>query len=530
VKILTAEQMREIDRLTTERCGIPSLTLMENAGTRVVESLARRYEKLCGRSFLILCGKGSNGGDGFAVARLLRQAGSEVRVLLFAAREQVKGDAAVNLQRWEACGGTTTCVTADSEWAVHREKLGQHEIIVDAMLGTGLQGPVTGLLAQVIADVNRRREGKGVIAVDVPSGLSSDSGACREPFLRVEHTVTFTAPKLCHVLPPACDVVGSLETAHIGTPVELLQGAEGGKTILLDAGEFSGLELRRRRGAHKGDFGHVLLMAGSRGKTGAAILAAQGALRAGAGLVTVATPASVLSVVAAGLPEMMTEPLAETDAATISPEALDYGRLEKILADKSVVGMGPGLSLHPETQEFVRSVVAECALPMILDADALNAFAGRAADLCARKAADLAITPHPGEMARLLRVTAADVQADRLAAARRAAETCNAFVVLKGQKTIVASPDGHAFINPTGNPGMATGGTGDVLLGVLAGLTAQLGVADWARALSLGVYLHGLAGDMASQQYGEHSMLATDLVGQLPAAFRKLMASLYAQE
>jgi NAD(P)H-hydrate epimerase len=516
--------MREIDRLTTERYGVPSLQLMENAGTRVVESMSRRYPDLPQKKTLVLCGKGNNGGDGFVVARLLRQRACSAGVILFAEREQVKGDAAVNLRRWEECGGTTECIRSEEEWAAHSSQLQACDIVVDALLGTGLQGPVTGLLARVIADVNHLRSGRGVVAVDIPSGLSSDSSTLAEPFLRVELTVTFTAPKMCHALPPACNHIGTLEVVPIGTPSELLNSEVGGKTVLVEPDDFAALPLRRRRDAHKGDFGHVLIVAGSRGKTGAAILAAQGALRAGAGLVTVATPVSVLPIVAAGQPEMMTEALPETDAQTISMEAMDYGRFEEICQGKTVLGAGPGLSTHVDTQEFIRALVAHCELPLILDADGLNAFAGRAADLKNRKTASLAITPHPGELARLLNCPVAKVQDDRLAAAQETASLCHALVVLKGQRTVVASPSGQVFINSTGNSGMASGGTGDVLLGILAGLTAQFGVGDWARVLSLGTYLHGLAGDLAAEKLGEHSMLASDQLSFLPQAFQILLA------
>jgi hydroxyethylthiazole kinase-like uncharacterized protein yjeF len=534
MKVLTADQMRDVDRLTTERYGVPSLQLMENAGTRVVEFLEAEFGNLAGRSVAILCGKGNNGGDGLVVARLLRERGCHPRVYLFAAPESVRGDAAVNLKKWSGergeGRGEIKIVALAADWDAVKGEVASAEIIVDALLGTGLTGPVEGFLRGVISDLNevgsRQRlvaSCPKIVAVDIPSGVASDSGALAGPAIRAQATVTFTAPKLGLVLPPACEHAGKLVVRGIGSPVALLDEAES-KTYLLGPEEFRTLPLARPPGGHKGDYGHAFIVAGSRGKSGAAVLAAWGALRAGAGLVTVATPEKVQPVVAAGLPEMMTEALAGTDADTIAVRSLDFGRFFEILRGKSVLALGPGLSTHPETQQFVHRVVAECALPVILDADGLNAFAGRAAELSQRHSAALAVTPHPGEMARLLGCTTAEVQAQRLEVAQRAAREWNAHVVLKGYRTVVTAPDGRAFINPTGNPGMASGGTGDVLTGILAGLTAQFGVADWARVLSLGVYLHGLAGDFAAAEVGEHSLVASDLVRMLPRAFLHLRA------
>jgi NAD(P)H-hydrate epimerase len=524
MKVLTAAQMREADLLTTERFGVPSLQLMENAGRRVVEVLEQSFPGLASRRIAVLCGKGNNGGDGFVVARLLRQKGCPVSVLLFADPESVAGDAAANLKRWSEAAGAPRTIRSVAEWEAARVEVAGAEVILDALLGTGLSGPVEGLLAAVIEDVNRMRPRARVVAVDIPSGLPSDCGTSAGPVIEADCTVTFTAPKLGQVLAPNAEKVGRLFVRGIGTLPELLESDANLKIHLLEPGEFRGLPLERRRGAHKGDFGHCLIVAGSRGKTGAAVLAAWGALRVGAGLVTVATPENVLPIVAAPLPEMMTEPLPGTDADSISLRALDYGRFAAVAAGKDAVAIGPGLSQHQETQQFVRAVVAQTALPIVLDADGLNAFAGRADGLREHKARSLALTPHPGEMARLLGCSAADVQARRLELAQECAARWNGHIVLKGYRTIVAAPDGRAFISPTGNPGMATGGTGDVLTGMLAGLTAQFGVEDWARVLGLGVYLHGLAGDLAAAEVGEAPLLASDLVRALPRAFAEVLA------
>jgi len=524
MKVLTAAQMRETDRLTTERFGVPTLQLMENAGTRVVEFLRAEFANLPKRRIVVLCGKGNNGGDGLVVARLLKRQGAEPKVFLFAAPEAVRGDAAVNLKRWQEVSGELHVVTDTAHLEGVRGALVAAEIVVDALLGTGLSGPVEGLLRAVIEDVNSLPHTVEVIAVDTPSGLPSDVADFDGPVIQADYTVTFTAPKVGQLVARDCDRVGKLLVRSIGTPLGLLENDPQLKLHWLEPGEFRSVPLERHAAAHKGDFGHALVVAGSRGKTGAAVLAAHAALRVGAGLVTVATPSDVLPIVASGMPEMMTEPLASTDAGSIGMRSLDYGRFAEITKGKTVLAMGPGLSTHPETQQFVRAVLADCALPVVLDADGLNAFGGRADELAKHKAAVLAVTPHPGEMARLLSCTGKDVQGKRLEVALQAAARCNAYVVLKGYHTIVATPDGRAFINSTGNPGMATGGTGDALTGMLAGLTAQFRTEHWERVLGLGVYLHGLAGDLAAAQVGEAPMIASDLIAAIPQAFKQLRA------
>jgi NAD(P)H-hydrate epimerase len=523
MKLLTAAQMKEVDRRTSEVFGVPSLTLMENAGAGVAAFAEEKFPGLASLPIVILCGKGNNGGDGLVAARCLRQRGASPEVFLFAAPDAVKGDAAVNLKRWQECGGKVRSVASEADWEQARSVLAGARVVLDALLGTGLAGPATGLMAAVIEDVNRMAPRAAVISVDVPSGLSSDSGHVPGPAVRAGATVTLCAPKVGMALPPACDFVGEMRVVPIGTPAALLED-ESLNLHLLEPGEFGWLPRARKPGAHKGDFGHALIIAGSRGKAGAAVLAGMGALRSGAGLVTVASPSTVQPMVAAGRPELMTEALWPTESDTISARNLDYAQFETLLAGKSVLALGPGLTTHPETQQFVRAALERCTLPVILDADGLNAFAGSAAELRARKAPRLAVTPHPGEMARLLGCASKDVQADRLSVAPRAAAEWNACVVLKGQRTIVAMPDGRAFINPTGNPGMASGGTGDVLTGMLAGLTAQFGAEAWQRALCLGVYLHGLAGDLAAARLGEEAMLAGDLLDSISSAFARLRA------
>ena len=529
MKALTAEQMREADRLTTERYGIPSLQLMENAGAAITEFLREKFDGLERRNIVVLCGKGNNGGDGLVVARRLKESGCAPEVFLFANPGAVEGDAAVNLKRWQQGLGELHVVTSPSEWESARAALASTDLIVDALLGTGLRGPVEGLLSSVIQDINAARAKRNssgrkfVVAVDMPSGLASDSQDFAGPVVTSDFTVTLTAPKVGQLVLPSSSNCGALVVRNIGTPPELLESDPHLKIHWIEAGEFRALPLERDPSSNKGTYGHALIVAGSLGKSGAAVLSAHGALRSGAGLVTVATPKDVQSVVAAGMPEMMTVPLASTEAGTASFRNFDYGRFTEVARGKSVIAIGPGLSMQHETQQFIRTLVTETELPIILDADGLNAYDGMADHLNERRAPALAITPHPGEMARLLGVTVKEVQARRLEVALEAAGRWRAHVILKGFHTILATPSGHAYINTTGNPGMATGGTGDVLTGILAGLTAQFGIDDWTRVLSFGVYLHGLAGDIAASRVGQASLIASDLVGALPEAYARVM-------
>ncbi len=358
----------------------------------------------------------------------------------------------------------------------------------------------------------------------MPSGLPSGNEDFGGPVIRADVTVTFTAPKVGQLLAPRADCVGKLVVRDIGTPRELLDDDPTLRLHWLEPGEFRSLPMVRKADANKGNFGHALIVAGSVGKSGAAVLGGRAGLRVGAGLVTVATPGTVLPIVAAGMPEMMTTPLLENDDGTVSIRNLDDDRFTHVARDKSVLAIGPGLSTNHETQQFIRTVLQKVSLPVILDADGLNAFVGRANELRTRKPELLALTPHPGEMGRLLGATARDVQAKRLEVALDAAEKWKAFVILKGFHTILATPEGQAYVNTTGNPGMATGGTGDVLTGMLAGLTAEFGTKNWEQVLGLGVYLHGLAGDIAAERVGEAPLIASDLIEALPEAYSRLLA------
>jgi NAD(P)H-hydrate epimerase len=357
----------------------------------------------------------------------------------------------------------------------------------------------------------------------MPSGLASDMEDFGGAVVNADFTVTLTAPKVGQLVLPHSSCCGAVSVRSIGTPPDLLESDPHLKIRWIEPSEFRALPLRRAPDSNKGTYGHALIVAGSLGKSGAAVLAARAGLRSGAGLVTVATPQDVQPVVAGGLAEMMTVPLASTEAGTASLRNLDYGKFAEMVRGKTVLALGPGLSMHNETQQFIRQIVGKTELPIVLDADGLNAYAGTADSLNERQSAAIALTPHPGEMARLLGVTVKEVQARRLDVALEAAGRWRAHVILKGFHTILATPSGYAYINTTGNAGMATGGTGDVLTGILAGLTAQFGTEDWARVLSLGVYLHGLAGDIAALRVGEAPLIASDLVDALPEAYARVM-------
>jgi ADP-dependent NAD(P)H-hydrate dehydratase / NAD(P)H-hydrate epimerase len=527
MKILTAAEMREVDRLSTERYGIPSLTLMENAGRGVAEFIRARCSPLERCRVTILCGRGNNGGDGLVTARYLQDMGGNPGVYLVAAPGDLKGDAAANLARWRQMQGELRVIGNGEEWQSAKREIVSSDILVDALLGTGIRGRVEGLLATVIQDVNQRDRRTEVIAVDIPSGLPSDTGEVPEVVVLANYTVSLTAPKVGMVLGNARAAVGELAICEIGSPRELLEEIGQGHLRWSEPGEFSNFAWPRRPEGHKGDYGHALIVAGSVGKTGAAVLASWAALRAGAGLVTVATPEPALAIIAAHTPEVMTEPLLATPAGTVALRSLENGSFQSIARGKRALGVGPGLSTNAETEEFVRKIVAQRSAPVILDADGLNAFAGRADEL--RNASGLlGLTPHPGEMARLLGRSIQDVQADRVRIAEQAAADWNACVVLKGHETVVAWPAREAFINSTGNPGMGTGGTGDVLTGMLAGLVAQYGqhldYSGYARVLAFGVYLHGLAGDIAYAERGQAPLMASDLIHAIPRAYQHFYA------
>ncbi|MFZ2090014.1 MAG: NAD(P)H-hydrate dehydratase [Desulfobaccales bacterium] len=506
MKLVTATQMRELDRRTIEDVGVPSLVLMENAGRGTYRVIRREFPELSGE-VVVLAGRGNNGGDGFVVARHLANEGFPVTVFLMAARDQIQGDALVNLNILTQLGVEVEEILGEDQLSYVAHRLGWAELIVDALLGTGLNSPVRGLLAQLITRLHQARP--PVVAVDIPSGLSADTGDPLGVAVEADVTVTYGYPKIGQLMPEGRDFCGRLWLVDIGIPPFLAQD------IGVELAEASDLRFKlppRPVDSHKGTFGHLAVVAGSEGKTGAVALTAEAALRTGAGLVTAAVPASLNDILEVKLTEAMTLPLPEAGKArALGEKAL--APLMDFLADKTALALGPGLGTHPETQALVRALVRDCPLPMVVDADGVNALAGNLGVLT-RPAGPRLLTPHPGEMARLLGATSKEVQSRRLETARQFAATHGVWLVLKGAQTVVADPEGRLSLNPTGNPVLASGGTGDVLTGLIGGLLAQ-GLSPWDAA-RLGVFLHGLAADYLVENVGQRGHIAGDLLTCLP--------------
>ena len=527
MKVLTAAEMGEVDRLTTERYLIPGILLMENAAARTVEAAEKRFGPFSGKRALIICGKGNNGGDGASIARQLFARGARVDLLLLGRIEDSKGDARINFEIARSLSATAAhkfqIVEIDnSELFEEHATSRPHDIIFDAIFGTGLTRPAGGIFERAFEFINDCGRVCPVVAVDIPSGIASDSQELIGPAVRAQLTVTFTAPKIGNLLPPASDHSGELVVGHIGSPEELILSS--GSRLNLVEKEYVKRWLdgsRRSPHANKGDAGKVLVIAGSRGKTGAASLVGEGALRAGAGLVTLATPESSQTVVAScSLAECMTEPLAETAGGAVAREALD--RVIELASERDVIAIGPGLGSSEEsTRTLVHATAINRQRPMVIDADGLNSLAPWADNLQGSSDLPLILTPHPGEMSRLLGKPIAFILQNRVKVAREFATLHTAIVVLKGSRTLIAAPDGEVYINPTGNAGMATGGTGDVLTGIIAGLLAQKSD-DPIAATIAGVYLHGLAGDIAASCTGIRAMTASDISAHLGEAFSEV--------
>jgi ADP-dependent NAD(P)H-hydrate dehydratase / NAD(P)H-hydrate epimerase len=508
--VFTAAEMRALDARAVGELGIAGPRLMDKAGSGAAALIARWLAPIRGKSVVIVCGKGNNGGDGFVVARRLRASGAAVRVFLVARREDVRGDAALALRQWR---GRVDEIDPAADPGPLRRGLAGADGVVDALLGTGLTGAARGPVAAAIDAINEA--GKAVVALDLPSGLGSDQGALLGPTVVATRTVTFAGLKRSLVLHPAAARAGAVEIVDIGVPAQ--EARRGIHTWRLEATDARRQFPAREADAHKGRFGHLLVVAGSLGKSGAAALAGRAALRSGVGLCTIAAPVSQQPIIAAQAPEYMTEALPETPARSLSLKARE--RILELARGMDAVALGPGLSLDPETQELARALVLEVDRPLVADADALSALAGHLA-LLRRAPGPRALTPHPGEMARMLGSSVEAVQADRLEITRRFCREHRVALVLKGAGSVIGGPDGDVAVNPTGNPGMAKGGSGDVLTGVVGALLAR-GV-EPAAALEAGCYLHGLAGDVAARERGETAMIAGDIIESLPAALREL--------
>ncbi len=510
IKIVTASQMQALDRRTIGEAHIPSITLMERAGAGVVSCLERTFGPVRGKSITVLCGKGNNGGDGLVVARLLVKLGAKVRALTMTPASELSYDAATMYRRFVQAAGKSSVRPYTSSAQV-QSLLRDSDLLVDALLGTGLSSNITGRYGDAIDSINE--SGRPVVAVDLPSGLHADTGAVLGQAVRATVTATLGLPKIGLYQHRGTDLSGLVSLVDIGIPQSYIDAVPSHTTLITPSFVRQVLP-KRSPSSHKGTFGHAGIIAGSVGKTGAAAMAARAALRVGAGLVTIATPSSVNDVLESKLLEAMTVPMPETKARTFSRSAFD--RLVAFIAARTATAIGPGISTHPETVELVQALVKQLDRPAVLDADALNAIAGRASLLTSCKTPPI-LTPHPGEMARLESdSTPAIVNEHRVETAVRFARERGVFVVLKGARTVVSRPDGSAAICPGGNPGMATAGTGDVLTGMVVGLLAQ-GLSSWDAACAA-TYLHSQAGDLAAEAKGQAGLIAGDVIEQIAPA------------
>ena len=520
MKVVTAEEMRRIDRDTIDEFGIPALLLMERAGSSVADRIMEIYGP---RKVIVACGSGNNGGDGMVAARILHDEGWDVRVFLASDPNKLKNDAQLQYQAALRFG---VPVKNSAMLIEHASELFRpHTIIIDALFGTGLSKEIRGKYSELINILNK--SGLPIVSIDIPSGISSDTGQVMGDAISADYTITFGVPKRGHFLYPGAEHTGKLFIENIGFPHKVLS-SERLKVELLDKVNLAPLIPVRKKYSHKGDYGHVLLAAGSRGKTGAAFMAAKACLRAGAGVVTLGIPESLASVFQSRVTEEMTLILPDKGDGTLSKKALDkiLGFLENT-AD--VIAIGPGSGVSGDMSEIIETIISHSSAPVIIDADGLNSLKGNIKAF--RKArAPIILTPHPGEMARLMDQKSTGtpsssihseimdrIEKDRIHTAGSFAKTAGVYLVLKGVPTVIASPHGRVFINSTGNPGMSTAGAGDVLTGMIAGFLGQgLSPLD---ACTFGVYMHGLAGDIAASDKGEHSLIASDIIDNIPSAF-----------
>ncbi|MEJ2101042.1 MAG: NAD(P)H-hydrate dehydratase [Desulfobacterales bacterium] len=513
--LVTAAEMKEMDRLTIESQGIPGLNLMENAGKGATRVLLAQFADCLKAGVGIICGKGNNGGDGFVIARYLADHGIRVTVYLLAKTSAVKGDAAVNLKRLAPLNIPVIETPDEDAFMKTNSSLNQHGLLVDAILGTGLSADVKGFFKTVIDTINQSPA--PVFAVDIPSGLSSETGQSCGTSIRAQATATFGLPKVGHFIYPGAEYTGRLEIIDIGIPDAVVQTVAP-KQHLLTAQWIRRRLQPRSADTHKGRTGHLLVVAGSVGKTGAAALTAGSAMRAGAGLVTLSIAESLHPLTETLVLEVMTAPLKESSYGVLGDAAVDD--IKKLVTGKACLAIGPGIGQAEETKRLIQKIIPQIEIPMVIDADGLNNLIGQT-QLLQNLKAPAVLTPHPGEMARLINATPAEVQQNRLKCARDFATNFNVHVVLKGAATVIAHPDGNAYINPTGNSGMASGGMGDVLTGVLAGFITQ-GLPPEAAAHAA-VYLHGAAADTLAKAIGPFGYLASEVMNAIPGEIKQLM-------
>lgn len=511
--LVSAREMQEMDAETIHSFGIPGLVLMENAGRGAVEALLSAADFKTIHKIAVIAGKGNNGGDGFVMARILSEKGFSVTVFLLSSKKALKGDAKINMNLFETLCDRYASVSMveiqnEEELRAAKPTILHHDLLVDAILGTGLNSEVKGLIRDVIELMNQ--SAKPVFSVDIPSGLHADTGKPMGLSVKAFATATFAFAKAGHILYPGNLYTGKLSIIDIGIPGFIAKEKKI-RLSLIEKHEVAALFPPREFNSHKGSFGHLLVIAGSTGKTGAAALCADAAMRCGTGLVTLGVPASLHPVMETLVLEPMTHPLPEKDPGCLSDDGVPD--ILGILKDKQALALGPGLGTHEGTRKLVRDLVQKCPVPMVLDADALNALAEKP-DVLKTKNCPAILSPHPGEMARLCGVSTKNIQADRIGIARGFASEFGVILVLKGAQSVIALPDGQTFISPTGNPGMASGGMGDVLTGMISGFLAQ-GFSPESASLA-GVYIHGLCADVLSKKTGAFGFLAKDMIRAIP--------------
>lgn len=515
--------MNSIDKSTINDYGIPSLLLMENAAAAVAkeaESMLAGYRDgditaAAGGIITIVAGRGNNGGDAFAAARLLHSKGFDVRAFLAGEKAGIAGDAMTNMEILDRIGVKIIEIKDSEDISFLNINMGESQLIIDGVFGTGLSRDVEGIAASVIKSMNL--SGRPILSIDIPSGIDGANGSIRGVCIKADATVTFCMPKIGLVVNPGCEYAGRLKVADIGIP-RCVIGAQDIKTGIIEAGEVAGIIPQRKQDSNKGSYGRAFIISGSAGMTGSGRLACTAALRTGAGLVYAGVPESLSGIYSSAMTEPVIIPLPDSGKGYLSEDSA--AKITERMGGMDVVAIGPGLSSAEGVKQLVEKVITECTAPMVMDADALNVISGNT-EILKRLKNGAVITPHPGEMARLTGLSVSDVQKDRIGTAGRFASEYGVVTVLKGSRTVVALPDGRIFINPTGNPGMATAGTGDVLTGVITGLIAQ-GVSAGEAAVA-GVYIHGLAGDLAADSMGMHGILAGDVARHLPYAIKELL-------
>ena len=513
--LVTAAEMREMDRQTIESFGLPGMVLMENAGRGATQFLLAQFKDTKNKKIGIIAGRGNNGGDGFVIARYLAQKGIRTTVFLLSQSSEVKGDAAANLKLLAPLNISVVEIPDQDSFSRHQTAMRHHDIWVDAILGTGLQSDVKGFFKEIIDFINH--SSKPVFSVDIPSGLNSDTAQPCGVCIHANATATFAFAKTGHILFPGANYTGNLEIIDIGIPHHIADNVRPRQYLLTPDIIRTAIQ-PRPPDTHKGNTGHLLVVAGSPGKTGAAAMTAMSAMRAGAGLVTLGIPASLNTILEAQMVEAMTHPLPETGAGILGDAS--FSTIMNLLSDKKCLTIGPGIGAAFETKTLIHRIIRESTQPIVIDADGLNSLVGHT-EILKELTVPVILTPHPGEMARLVNTTAGDVQKDRIFCARSFSEKFNTHVVLKGAKTVIAHPDGSVFINPTGNSGMASGGMGDVLTGIISGFITQ-GYSPQS-ASHIGTYVHGAAADTLAEKSGPIGFLATEVMNKIPNQIKKLV-------